>query len=128
MIQTYFAHIKATLDQFAAAPFVLETSISLETRPGNQGYLHGHISFVDNSRFFFREYLDASAEHVEKVMYTYHYQGAADRVIFRYDNAQHKPALAFTEHKHISNTEIIQADAPSIPAVLIEIARHKQWI
>jgi len=128
VIQTYFAHIKATVDQFAAAPFVLEVSISFETRPGNQGYLHGHIGFVDKSRLFFREYLDASAEHVEKLMYTYHYQSAADRMIFRYDNAQHKPPLPFVEHKHISDTEIIRSDAPSIPIVLTEIARHKQWI
>ena len=61
MIQAYFAHIKATIDKYAAANFVLDSHVSFETRPGNQGYVHGHIVFVDESRFFFREY-DVLAE------------------------------------------------------------------
>lgn len=33
-------------------------------------------------------------------MYTYHYQGADNRLIFRYDNARHRPPLRALEHKH----------------------------
>jgi hypothetical protein len=78
VIQTYFAQIKAAIDRYAAANFVLESTVNFETRPGNQGYLHGHIVFVDESRYFFREYVDATADQVDKVMYTYHYQDAAN--------------------------------------------------
>lgn len=76
MIQTYFAHIKATIDKYAAANFVLDAHVS----------------------------------------------------VFRYDNAQHKPALLFTGHKHLGDTEVIQADAPALTNVLAEIAQRQEWI
>lgn len=84
--------------------------------------------FTDQSRFFFREYLDVAAGKIEKVMYTYHYQDAANQLLFRYDNAQHKPALLFSEHKHMGDTDIIQADAPLLSDVLLEIAQMRGWV
>ena len=128
MIQAYFNHIKAILDQYTAVSFVLDSTISFEQRPGNQGYLHGTIIFIDESRFFFREYLDASAIQVDKLTYAYHYQDADDNLLFRYDNAPHKPALPFQDHKHISNTEIIQVNEPSLANTLIEIFQYQGWI
>jgi hypothetical protein len=128
VIQAYFAQIKATIDRYAVANFVLDTVVSFETRPGSQGYLHGFVMFVDGSRFFFREYLDVSANQVDKLMYAYHYQGVDDTLIFRYDNAQHKPKLPFLDHKHIADNEIVQAQGPTLHAVLTEIAERQNWI
>lgn len=85
-------------------------------------------TFTGQSRFFFREYLDVAAGKIEKLMYTYHYQDAANQLLFRYDNAQHKPALLFLEHKHIGDTDIIQADAPVLSEVLLEIAQMREWV
>jgi hypothetical protein len=128
VIQTYLAQIKTAVDQYAAANFVVESTLNFESRPGNQAYLHGVIVFVDGSRFFFREYLDETDEEIAKLMYTYHYQGAGGHLLFRYDNAKHKPALAFDEHKQLSETQIIPADAPTLTAVLAEIAERQGWI
>jgi len=35
----------------------------------------------------------------EKVSYAYQYQDGEGKLIFRYDNAAHKPGLGFIEHK-----------------------------
>ena len=128
MIQIYFAEIKAALDHYSKSNFVLESTINFETRPGNQGYVHGGLLFIDGSRFFFREYLDATGDQVDKLMYTYHYQDVADKLMFRYDNAQHKPTFPFADHKHVGNVEIIQADRPALISVLVEIAEQQGWI
>jgi hypothetical protein len=128
VIQTYFAHIKAILDQYTAASFVVDSAVSFEQRPGNQGYLHGMIVFVDESRFFFREYLDVAAEQLDKLTYAYHYQDADNNLLFRYDNAPHKPALPFQDHKHIGTTEIVQVDEPTLTNVLTEIGQCQGWI
>ncbi len=41
-------------------------------------------------------------------------------LIFRYDNAAHKPALPFREHKHLPQ-QILPAPTPALTDVLTEI-------
>jgi len=74
VIQAYFDQIKAIVDQYAAALFVLDANVSFEMRPGEQGYLVGSITFLDGSALHFREYLDAVGMKLNKLMHTYHYQ------------------------------------------------------
>jgi hypothetical protein len=100
---------------------VLDATIQFETRPGNQGYLQGRVVFVDGSHLFFREYLDIIEPGVDKLMYSYHYQEEENQLIFRYDNARHKPTLPFRSHKHIFPNEIVAAIPPTLDDVLAEI-------
>lgn len=44
-IPAYFSQIKAILETYAAADFVVETDLNFETRPGDQGYLKGRVTF-----------------------------------------------------------------------------------
>jgi hypothetical protein len=125
-IDAYFAQIKATIDRYTAATFIVSSNIAFETRPGNQGYLSGKIEFADGSTLHFREYLDGVGESIEKVMYSYHYQDARAKMILRYDNAAHRPALATSNHKHDS-TGIQSSSAPMLEAVLSEIAIRQHW-
>jgi len=127
VIQAYFNQIKTLVDQYAATHFVLDASVSFETRPGEQGYLTGSLTFVDGSVLYFREFLDAVEETVDKLMYTYHYQDAGNQLIFRYDNARHRPPLRSLEHKHIPG-QIVEASAPTLGDVLAEIAVTKGWV
>ncbi|MBI1929265.1 hypothetical protein HYR99_34095 [Candidatus Poribacteria bacterium] len=113
MIQAYFAQIKVLIDGYAGANFVLDVKLSFESRPGEQGYLTGSMTFVDGSVLHFREFLDTIGENVDKVMYTYHYQNASNQFIFRYDNARHKPPLRSLEHKHLPN-QIVETPAPTL--------------
>ncbi len=128
MIQHYFTQTKLEFDQFTSANFVLNVSINLETRPGNQAFISGYVIFLDRSSLFFREYLDATTNTVDKLMYSYHYQEANNTLIFRYDNAQHKPRLPFLEHKHTPPDPIQHASTPTIHDVLLEIAAQRRWI
>jgi len=127
VIQTYFAQVKAIIDQYAVTSFVLDTEVSFETRPGEQGYLTGSITFVDGSVLYFREYLDAFKGTVDKLMYTYHYQDASNQLIFRYDNARHRPPLRSLEHKHTPE-QVVEAPAPALEDVLAEIVVARGWV
>lgn len=127
MIQTYFTQIKSLIEQYAATSFVLEATMHIEMRPGGQGYLTGALIFVDDSTLRFSEYLDQTGEAVDKLMYTYHYQDTGHQLIFRYDNALHKPALSSVTHKHLP-TQIIAAPAPTLDEVLAEIATTRGWV
>lgn len=127
MIQNYFARLKAELDRYATTSFVLETKLNFKTRPGDQGYLTGSVEFIDNSKLHFSEFLDTVGESVDKIMYSYHYQDAANQLIFRYDNAAHRPTLPFLEHKHVLE-QILEAPAPTLNEVLTEIALTQGWL
>jgi hypothetical protein len=127
MIQTYFTQIKRVIDQYAATSFVLEAQMHFDMRPGDQGYLTGTLIFVDDSKRHFSEYLDQTGEVVDKLMYTYHYQDTDNQLIFRYDNALHRPALSSVEHKHLP-IQIIAAPAPTLDEVLAEIASTRGWV
>ena len=127
MIQTYFTQIKRIIDQYAATSFVLEAQMHFDMRPGDQGYLTGTLIFADDSKLHFSEYVDHTGEVVDKLMYTYHYQDTGNQLIFRYDNALHKPALPSVAHKHLP-TQIIAAPAPTLDEVLAEIATVRSWV
>jgi hypothetical protein len=127
VIQAYFNQIKVIVDQYAVTRFVLDANVSFETRPGEQGYLTGSMTFMDGSVLYFREFLDAVKETVDKLMYTYHYQDASNQLIFRYDNARHRPPLRSLEHKHIPS-QIMETSAPTLDDVLAEIAMTKGWV
>ena len=125
-IEEYFSKVKALLDQYAVASFVIDSQVSFETRSSEQGFLIGRTPFIDGSSLHCREYLDTVGEKIDKVMYSYHYQDSQDQTIFRYDNAAHKPSLGFSEHKHDRKT-ILAASAPYLEQVLLEIVGKQGW-
>ena len=127
MIQTYFDRLKRVIDSYAAVPFVLDVQVSFELRPGDQGLVVGQVLFRDQTALHFREYLDGTEGYFSKLMYSYHYQDANEQLIFRYDNARHRPPLPVLEHKHTSG-QIIASQAPTLEAVLAEIAVQEGWV
>lgn len=74
---------------------------------------------MDESALHFREFIDASEACIDKVAYSYHLQDKSNQLLFRYDNAKHKPALGFIEHKHCFD-DIIFAPAPHLQQVIEE--------
>lgn len=127
MISAYLAAIQALIERYSATSFVADTRLNVESRPGEQAYLSGVIVFLDGSEIHFSEFLDGTEVGIEKVMYTYHYQDAAKQMIFRYDNARHKPALPFNPHKHQAE-KIIEHPAPTLETVLEEIVLESGWL
>lgn len=125
-IEEYFSIIKALLDRYAVSTFVVTANVTFETRPAGQGFFAGIVEFADGSQLHLREYLDVVRETVEKVMYSYHFQGAGGELIFRYNNSAHRPALTSADHKHDSTGTSVSAP-PKLEDVLNEIAEIKHW-
>lgn len=119
MIEEYFQSI---LQIVAAARLVRTQEVALDKRSEETGFVRGNLYFVDNSRLHFRELVKAE-EHVERVMYVYHYQAADDILIFRYDNTDHPTQFPDTpHHKHDGSQANMRAVAPpDLAQVLAEI-------
>lgn len=60
-------------------------------------------------------------------MYTCHYQDANNQLVFRYDNARHRPPLRTLEHKHTPE-QVAETPTPTLDGVLAEIAMGKGWV
>lgn len=119
-LQQYIDQLQAVISRLSTSSFVINTTLNADLRAGDQAFVQGTIHFTDNSLLHFKEYLDAVSDHVDKLMYSYHYQDAQKQLIFRYDNAAHKPPLAFTEHKHLAD-RVEAAPAPTLEDVSKEI-------
>lgn len=126
LLQTYFNRIKEEFDRYATTRFVLNAQINFDLRPGDQGYLSGVIQFVNGADLHFTEYVDVRKKNVDKLAYSYHFQDAGKNLIFRYDNATHKPQLSSADHKHLPN-QIIAAAMPQFNEVLAEIFLLNGW-
>lgn len=121
----YLIEINRVLDKFT--PLLINHSVTIDKRPQQQAHIFGVLIFMDESQLHFREFIDASEGCIEKVAYSYHVQNKLNQLLFRYDNAKHKPALGFTEHKHCFN-EIMFAPAPQLQHVIQEAVVMLQLI
>jgi len=93
--------------------------IKVEIRPSKQAACKVRIVLIDGPVLQIREYIDAKYK-TEKVNYAYHYQ----KLIFRYDNARHRPALGFINHKHLGDGTVIESAEPDIADVIDEVISH----
>ena len=50
-----------------------------------------------------------------------HNQNKDGELVFRYDNAVHRPALGFKEHKHTKEGVAIDASLPDVSDIMDEI-------
>jgi hypothetical protein len=92
---------------------------SIDQRSMLRGFVGGVLQFEDGSELHFREFVDISLPE-PKMMYAYHYQDSNSNLIFRYDNAAHKPALPQADHKH-TPTAVHSLKAPTFEMVIDEI-------
>jgi len=122
-IQKYFNKIKGCLDRYVKSFHIIDIEVNFDYRTHQQGFVSGVVYFANNTRLHFKEYVDASEEIFQKLRYSYHFQDADHSLIFRYDNAAHKPKMSFKEHKHLAN-EIVEAPSPTLSEVILEILAH----
>jgi hypothetical protein len=118
------------LDSFHSAVSKIEDfgfsesiDIKMVIRPSKQAVCKARIVLVDGSVLQIREYIDAKYK-TEKVNYAYHYQDKDGKLIFRYDNAQHRPALEFIDHKHVSDDTITEFVEPDLADVIDEVISY----
>ena len=111
--------IRAAVDDLTDSGDAVLVSLQVDQRSAVRGFIEGSLQFRDGSQLIFREFLDATRRE-PRLMYAYHYQDAAQQLVFRYDNAAHRPALAQPEHKH-TTSGIVLTTAPQLPTLLDEI-------
>ncbi|NOZ70744.1 MAG: hypothetical protein GXP38_02340 [Chloroflexi bacterium] len=108
IIATVLADAKTVLDH-----------LEIDERSVRYGFIAGILRFDDGSTLHFREFVDMSKPE-PLLMYVYHYQDSRKQLIFRYDNAKHRPSLGTLEHKHTPNG-VIECHPPSFEAIIDEI-------
>jgi len=115
----YAYDMRSLLDEALAAGDVVLYEFQVDQRSAVRGLITGDIEFVNGYWLHFREFLDLTCVP-SRLMYVYHYQTVENELVFRYDNAVHRPPLVQLEHKH-TPTQVTVSSAPSLPQVLDEI-------
>ena len=119
LLNNYQANIVTVIQKYVNEGWILSFSFSVDSRSNYVGFIQGNLEFLQGSHLFFKEYIDLQ-ESIEKLSYSFHYQDHENNLIFRCDNAKHKPDLGYTDHKHIKG-KIIQSKIPDIEQVILEI-------
>ncbi|MDZ4243573.1 MAG: DUF6516 family protein [Candidatus Doudnabacteria bacterium] len=103
--------------------FAESIAIKEEIRPAKQAIINAKIDLVDGSVVQIRVYIDGKYK-VEVLSYAYQYHDAKGKLIFRYDNACHKPELGFKDHKHQYDGSMVQSTMPDISDVVDEVIKY----
>jgi len=118
----YARELTETLEQVVATGDATRLTLQVDQRSAIRGFIAGSLEFSTGSTLHIREFVDVSQAE-PKIMYAYYYQDADQRLIFRYDNAAHRPTLSHPAHKHIeSGLEV--SPVPTLSEVLDDILRQ----
>jgi hypothetical protein len=117
----YARSIKRVLDAAVETGEATVVSIRMDQRSSLRGLIAGLLQFNDASELHLREFVDASLAE-PRLVYAYHYQDANQQLIFRYDNAAHRPSLSQAEHKH-TPAGVELAPTPTLAQIVDEILR-----
>lgn len=120
LLTEYFAKLVKGIEEYSKTNLIIDTDLHIDCRTEKIGIIKGVITFIDDSKLFFTEYLDVRYK-IKKLTYSFHFQKKDGKLIFRYDNADHKPRLNFNSHKHISSGEIAQSGIPELSDILEEV-------
>jgi hypothetical protein len=119
LLSTYQNNIISLIEKYVDNGYILSFNFSVDTRSNYIGFIQGNLEFFQGSQLFFKEYVDLQ-DPAEKLSYSFHYQDKDNHLIFRYDNARHKPDLGYLDHKHIGD-KIMPSDIPEMEKVILEI-------
>jgi hypothetical protein len=126
-IKSYCDSIQQVHNRISKMPFVIDSSITFDIRPIEQAYVTGSIVFLNYAVLHWTEFVRV-LQDLEKTQYSYHVQNADFTLIFRYDNALHKPTLPYRDHKHHADHHITPTIAPTLDEVVEECAKMYSWM
>ena len=119
-LRNYLELFRQALEKLENYGYTESMDIKEEIRPNKQAIVKAKITLIDRSVLHIKEYIDAKYK-IEKVSYAYQYQDKNGELIFRYDNAVHRPTLRFKEHKHTMDGVITEASLPDISDIIDEV-------
>jgi hypothetical protein len=117
----YVQHITNLLNHAVATGEAVLNTLQMDQRSAVRGLIVGIVQFGDGAELHFREYVDVTQAE-PKIMYAYHYQDVEHNLIFRYDNAAHRPALPQLEHRH-TRLGVEASHVPTLAEVLDQILK-----
>jgi hypothetical protein len=123
-VSSYFQELVAAITRLEDYGLASTITSNSESRPSGELFINIKVELIDNSVLFIREYVSVRQERIDHFSYAYQYQTSDESLIFRYDNAAHKPPLTEKEHKHVENGEIIICPLPSIELIVDEILNY----
>ncbi len=123
LLRNYLETFQQALERLRDYGYTEAVEFKEEMRARKQAVIKAKIILVDNSVFHIQEYIDAKYT-IDKVSYSYQYLDRDGKLIFRYDNALHKPALRCKSHKHTRDGTIICTHMPEISNVIDEIIKY----
>jgi len=122
----YARGIQDVLNATVVAGDAVVVSIQIDQRSALRGFIAGLLQFTDASELHFREFVDISLPE-PRLMYAYHYQDATQELIFRYDNAAHRPSLPQAEHMH-TRAGVHISPAPTLAQAIDEaLEAVRRW-
>lgn len=121
-IADYFSSVERGLQQNPSITSI--ELIEVLASDDFNGILRCRVHFWDGSFLSLHETVSTELGYPVRIIYSYAYI-RNDKVIFRYDNAPHHPAIiTFPHHKHIGEEKIAPTDQPGIAQILSEIEQH----
>ena len=115
----YAKAITLLIDTLLASGQARLVNLQVDQRSMLRGFISGILAFEDDSELHFSEFIDLTQPE-PRLMYAYHYQDSKKSLVFRYDNAVHRPSLPQAEHKHTASA-VSSAPAPTFVQVIDEI-------
>ena len=123
LLNEYLDLFRKAMGKFENYGYADIVEIREEIRANKQAILIAKVVLIDNSILHVREYIDAKYG-IDRVSYAYQYQDSKDQIIFRYDNAIHRPKLGFKDHRHSNDGQIYEADLPDLFELVDEVLSH----
>lgn len=120
VLTEYLSDLAKVIDEYSKTGLFISSELIVDVRTEKIGLIRVTIIFNDDSKLFVTEYLDLRHK-IEKLTYSFHYQDKDGNLIFRYDNAAHKP-MSFKNHKHVKDA-ILESQIPELRNILEEIIR-----
>jgi len=122
-LHEYLERFRKGMEMLENYGYTESVEIKEEIRPNKQAVLTTKVVLLNGSILHVKEYIDAKYG-IDRVSYAYQYQDRDGNLIFRYDNANHRPALGFKVHKHTADRMVESADLPDVFDLINEIVRY----
>ena len=91
LLNEYLFDLIKAINEYSKSGYILTSGLNIDARSEKIGLIKGSVIFINGSKLIFTEYLDLRYK-IEKLTYSFHYQEKDGNLIFRYDNAVHRPA------------------------------------
>jgi hypothetical protein len=123
----YVNQITGILSALTHSGHLVIVDFQHDQRSELRGFIGARLQFADRTEPHMREFIDLTLTE-PRLMYVYHYQDHVyqdhvGQMIFRYDDAAHRPPVGQAEHKHRASG-VVPAPVPTLLQVLDEILRN----